>query len=750
MIECSQCHHQNRDGRAFCSQCGAALAAPCAVCGFVNDPADRFCGGCGAALKAVPAAVGEPATAAPAPPMEVRVAGGEDAEHRQITVLLCDIVEWTSLSRQLDGEDLRDVIRKCQDAWNAAIDALGGFVARYMGDAALVYFGYPQAHEDDAERAIRAGLLIVENTRHLNATIGRAKGIELAMRVGIATGPAVVGDLIGEGASLERAVVGETPNLASRLQGIALPDQVVVSDATVHIVGSLFEYDDLGEQSLKGFEAPVQAWRVIGERAVDDRFEATHADREITPLIGREDELTLLLRRWQQACEGEGQVALIAGQPGIGKSRLTQALRAEIDPDTRTLMRYFCTQYHQDSALFPLVSQLERAAGMTRDEPAGQKLEKLERLVALSNPEPERTASLFGSLMSLPVEERYGPLHLSPQQQRERTYEAFEEQLANLARTRPVLAIFEDLQWADPSTQELLDRIVYAIRKLPVFLVVTFRPDTRAPWGDEPHVTSITLNRLTENFGAEIVSKLVGGKALPDEVLAQIIRKADGIPLFVEEVTKTVLESGFLKEEEGRFVVDGQLPPMAVPSTLHDSLMARLDRLAPVRDVAQLGAVIGRQFTFPLLSAVSQLGDEALLGAVDKLIEAELIYVRGSSTNATYTFKHALVRDAAYGSACCAAAGATCTAAWPMCWNATSATGSRTSRRCWPTTWPRPVSRPARSTTCTRRASAQSAARPTARPPSTSAGGWSFCATSATRPRMPRPSSICRLLSAPA
>ena len=633
------------------------LAPQCRHCGFQNGAEDRFCGGCGSPLDspqqttaASPVRTDTSESVREEGAREPLVAGGDEAQNRQITVLLCDIVNWTTLSRQIDGEDLRDVIRKCQDAWNKAVDPLEGFVARYMGDAALVYFGYPQAHEDDPERALRAGLAIVEGVRRLETEATKALGIELQMRVGIATGPVVVGDVIGEGASLERAVVGETPNLAARLQTLAAPNQVIVSDATHRIIGQVFDYEDLGRRELKGFDAPVQAWRVIGESAVPDRFEATHSDREITPLIGREEELDLLMHRWQKAVNGEGQVAIIEGQPGIGKSRLTQALRSAIDAKSRTLLRYFCTPYHQGSALFPLVSQMERAAEIDREDPVNVRLDKLEALIESSGTDPASVAPLFASLMSLPIEERYGPLKLSPQQQRERTYDAFEEQLRQLASRRPVLVVFEDVHWADPSTLEILDRSVFYIKSLPVFVVLTFRPETRPTWVDEPHVTTISLNRLSESSGAEIVSGLVRGKTLPDDVLSQIIRKADGIPLFVEEVTKTVLESGFLKDRGDHYEVDGPLPPMAVPSTLHDSLMARLDRLAPVRDVAQLGAVIGRRFNFAVLSAVSGLGDDDLFAAIEKLVDAELIYSRGGGANTTYTFKHALVRDAAYGS----------------------------------------------------------------------------------------------------
>ena len=387
-----------------------------------------------------------------------------------------------------------------------------------------------------------------------------------------------------------------------------------------------------------------------GERLVEDPWAAAHAGKDITPLVGREHELNLLGTRWEQVRSGEGQVASIVGQPGIGKSRLIQALREIAQAQDCTLMRYYCTPYYQTTTLYPMVAQLERAADFAREDSPERKADKLRALLGEAHVEPPVRTVLFGGLMALPVEARFGTLNLSPQQQREQTYEAFEQHLYNLASEKPVLAVFEDFQWADPTTVELLERIVDRLYAHAVLLIVTYRPEVQPPWVDEPNVTTITLNRLNQISGTAIVQKVLRGKALPDEVLEQIIRKADGIPLFVEEVTKTVLESGFLREEDDAYVIDGPLPPMAVPSTLHDSLMARLDRLAPVRDVAQLGAVLGRQFTFPLLSAVVRIGERELSNALDRLVEAELIYVRGSGDNATYTFKHALVRDAAYGS----------------------------------------------------------------------------------------------------
>src|SRR6516225_4643640 len=506
-----------------------------------------------------------------------------EAERRQLTVMFCDLVGSTELSARLDPEDLREVISGYHRAVAKVVAGFGGFVAKYMGDGVLVYFGYPNAHEDDAERAVRAGLDLVD-------TVGRldVKSIRLQARVGIATGLVVVGDLIGEGSAQEQSVVGETPNLAARLQALAEPDAVVMAAGTRRLVGDLFDYRDLGTVEVKGLAGPVPAWQVLRPSAVESRFEALRGSA-MTRLVGREEEIDLLLRRWACAKAGDGQVVLISGEAGLGKSRIAAALAECLHAEPHLRLRYFCSPYHLDSALFPSIDQLGRAAGFARDDPPAARLEKLEALLALVAP-PDEDVALLADLMSLPASERHPLPNLSPQRKKERTLQALLRQLEGLVRRQPVVLVFEDAHWIDPTSRELLDLTVERVRSLPVLLIVTFRPEFLPPWTGQPQVSMVALNRLDRRDRTALVEQIAGGKRLPDEVVAQIVERADGVPLFVEELTKNILESGLLREEVDRYVLDGALPPFAIPTTLHDSLMARLDRLASVRLVAQTGA----------------------------------------------------------------------------------------------------------------------------------------------------------------
>ncbi len=574
---------------------------------------------------------------APAPPSL------EGAERRQLTVMFCDLVGSTALSASLDPEDLRAVIAVYHQAVGKTVAGFDGFVAKYMGDGVLIYFGYPRAHEDDAERAVRAGLALID-------AIGRPEvgSANLQARVGIATGQVVVGDLIGEGPAQEHAVVGETPNLAARLQALAEPDAVVIAAGTRRLLGDLFECRDLGAVEVKGIAGPVPAWQVLRASGVASRFEALRGSA-LTPLIGRDEEIDLLLRRWARAKAGDGQIVLVSGEAGLGKSRLAAALAERLHAEPHLRLRYFCSPYHQDSALFPFIDQFGRASGFARDDLPAARLAKLEALLALAAP-PDEDVALLADLMSLPASTRYPPPDLSPQRKKERTLAALIRQLEGLAWRQPVLMIFEDAHWIDPTSRELLDLTVERVRGLPVLLIVTFRPEFQPPWTGQPQVTMLALNRLDRRDRTALIEEIAGGKALPDEVVVQIADRTDGVPLFVEELTKSVIESGLLREVGDRYVLDRALPPFAIPTTLHNSLMARLDRLASVRLVVQIGAAIGREFSYALLRILSRLPEDELQAALGRLVAAELVFQRGAPPEAVYSFKHALVQDAAHGS----------------------------------------------------------------------------------------------------
>jgi predicted ATPase len=512
-----------------------------------------------------------------------------------------------------------------------------------VGDGVLIYFGYPRAHEDDAERAVRAGLGLIEAVGRLDV-----KSVRLQARVGIATGLVVVGDLIGEGSAQEQSVVGETPNLAARLQSLTEPEAVVIAAGTRRLVGDLFEYRDLGAVEIKGIAAPVPAWQVLRPSAVASRFEALRGSA-LAPLIGREEEIDLLLRRWARAKTKAGQVVLISGEPGIGKSRITAELEGRLHDEPHIRLRYFCSPYCRDSALYPFIDQLWHAAEFARDDPPEAKLEKLEGVLARAAP-PDEDVALLADLLSLPASERHPLPNLSPQRKKERTLEALIRQLEGLARRQPMVVVFEDAHWIDPTSRELLDLTVERVHSLPVLLIMTFRPEFQPPWTGQPQVTMLALNRLDRHDRSALVAQIAGGKALPDEVVAQIIDRTDGVPLFIEELTKSVLECGLLRAEDDRYVLDTALPPFAIPSTLHDSLLARLDRLASVRFVARIGAAIGREFPYALLRAVSRLPEDELQTALARLVASELVFQRGVPPDAVYSFKHALVQDAAHSS----------------------------------------------------------------------------------------------------
>jgi class 3 adenylate cyclase len=591
-------------------------------------------------LEAIAALVAVPEAPSSMPVAATELKTQDTAERRQITVMFSDLVGSTALSARMDPEDLREIISAYQKCVAEAVRRFGGFVAKYMGDGVLIYFGYPEAHEHDAERAVRAGLEVIAGVTALKSAVS------LQTRVGLATGMVVVGDLIGSGEAQERGIVGETPNLAARLQGIAEPNMVVLAEGTRKLLGNLFELEDLGAKDLKGIAGPVRAWAALRPAAVESRFEALHATG-MTDLVGRQEELELLLRRWSKAKTGEGQVVLLSGEAGIGKSRLTAALRDYLVGKPHTQLRYFCSPQHKDSPLYPIIGQMQNAAGLRHEDSQQAKLDKLDVMLAQTRT-PSESAALFAEMLSLVNDGRYPAIPLVPQQRREKTLRALTSQVALLESDCPVLMIFEDAHWIDPTSLEALGRAVDRIATLRVLMIVTFRPEFEAPWIGRPYVSAITINRLAKGEIVDMIGRVVGNKLLPENLRQDIIERTDGIPLFVEEITKAVMEAE--SEGEARQAVSVvPAPALNVPATLHASLMARLDRLGSAKEVAQIGAAIGREFSHILLAAVACKPENELGLSLDRLVAAGLLFRQGVPPQANYVFKHVLVRDAAYG-----------------------------------------------------------------------------------------------------
>jgi class 3 adenylate cyclase/DNA-binding SARP family transcriptional activator len=561
-------------------------------------------------------------------------------ERRQLTIMVCNIVGSVPLSAHLDPEDMHDLIAIFHKAVADAVSRFDGFVAQYLGDGAHVYFGYPAAHEHDAEQAVRAGAAILDALGTLKASCG----VTLQASVGIATGLVVVGERPATGDTRQFVAIGEAPNVAVQLQGLASPGEVVIAASTRRLVGRMFDCRAL---EVKGSPQAVEAWRVRGETAGVSRFEARRTGA-LSPLMGREEEIELLLRRWDQAKLGEGRVVLLSGEPGIGKSRITESLLAAREGEPHARLRYFCSPHHTHSPLYPLIAQLERTVGFEPGSGTAAKLDRLEALLRPTAKNVPRDVALIAELLAVPTDGRYPALAVSPQQKRELTLTALLDQLEGVAAQRPVLIVFEDIHWIDPTSLDLLDRLVARAANMPVLLVVTFRPELQPTWVGQPHVTMLPLSRLGRRDSAGIIVGVTKGKALPDAVVEQVLARADGVPLFIEELMSTLLESGLLRETADRYVLDGPLPPLAIPTTLRASLVARLDRLPSVKEVAQIGAAIGREFSHELIEAVASLSPGGLDAALERLTASGLISRRGTPPEATYAFKHALVQDAAY------------------------------------------------------------------------------------------------------
>ena len=570
----------------------------------------------------------------------------EQAERRQLTVMFCDLVNSTALSRQLDPEDLQEVIRRFLDACSHTIGRFNGYIAKYMGDGMLVYFGYPQAHEHDAERAVHSGLAILETVKALNHDNPHPE-FGLAARIGIATGRVVVGELMGQDTATERSVFGDTPNLAARLQALATPNQLIIDPVTKRLVGQEFEFADLGAVSLKGFDTPVQAWQVLNARLSASRFES-HRSSHLTTFVGREQELALLLGRWHEAVGGEGQVVLLCGEAGIGKSRIVRSLGDRLADERSQRVLFQCSPYHTNTALYPAITFLRQAAGLATQDSAQAQLEKLNVMARERGIENQATVSLLADLLSIPSAHRDPPLTVSAETRKDMTLEALVQYLQRLAEGRPVLFIVEDAHWLDPTTLDLLTRIIGRIRQMRVLALITFRPEFKPVWAEYSHVTSLTLSRLPRRQSAELVAAMTGGKALPPEVQQAILAKTDGVPLYLEEMTENVLESGLLTEGNDAFALKGPLQELPIPDSLHALLMERVDRLGPAKDIVQTGAAIGREFSYELVQATVEMPDSQLRQALDRFIASGLIFQEGEIPLATYHFKHALVQDAAY------------------------------------------------------------------------------------------------------
>lgn len=639
-MQCPHCWADMPDNMKFCGACGESLAAaPCPACANVNPAGFKFCGHCGAPLPASPVSAGAEEGAL-VPPKRV-------GERRQLTALFCDIVDSTGIAERLDPEDLSDLIRRYRLLCAGVVQRFQGYIAQYQGDGLLAYFGYPQAREDSAERAVRAGLEIVELAPSLKAFPQSGEPITLAVRIGIATGLVVASDLRFEGNPEDKMVIGQTLNLAARLQNLAAPNTVVITPRLQRHLGGLFEYEDLGLHTLKGFPQPLRAWRALQPRRAATRFEALHRTG-LPPLVNRSDELNALLRGWHSAREGRGRVIVMTGEPGIGKSRLLQALRERIAHEAYLRLLYQCSPYNTNSALYPFISHLEHAAHFNRRDTAEQKLDKLVKLLSrLPDSAPDKVA-VVAALLSLPTGDRYPPLLLSPQRRKEKILQTLLDYLTGLAAAQPVLVLFEDIHWIDPTSSEALEALIPAVSRLRALFLVTCRPGPAPPWLTLPHVKQLELGRLESEHCLSLARQISAGGELSDHLLQQILVKTDGVPLFIEELTKTLLCAEPLQRRLA--AARPHETGLAIPSTLQDSLLARLEQWGSAKAVAQAASVIGREFSYEMLAALAPAPEPQLQEGLQQLIDAGLAYCDGAPPQATYAFKHALVRDAAYDS----------------------------------------------------------------------------------------------------
>jgi len=643
-VRCSKCRSDNPAGKKFCAACGTALVVLCAKCASENSASSQFCGDCGEALNASTVASSNEALAA----QEV-----SDGERRQLTVMFCDLVDSTALSGQLDPEELREVMRTYQAASGEIVERLGGYTAQYVGDGLLIYFGYPFAHEDDPQRALQAALEITAELPRLNAGLRNRLEVmrehSLQVRIGIHTGLVVVGEM-GAGAHLDpTAIVGETPNIAARLQALAPPDSAAISSTTHKLVHGLFVCASMGPQILKGIAKPIEVYRVLGASGAHSRFEVvTRAG--LIPRVDREEEMALLGRCWERTKEGQGQVVLLSGEPGIGKSRLVQEIKEQVVREGCIQAEFRASPYHENTAYYPIIVHLQRLLDLQTSDLPHQKLDKLERKLSEYGFALPEALPPFSALLSLPEPAGYPSLVNSPQRLRQKMLDLLMVWLLKESERRPVLTVWEDLHWYDPSTLEAYHLLGDQVAKARIFVLATARPEYVSQWGTRPRYTQLTLGRLQHRQAELMASEVAGQSSLPADIMQQIVGKTDGVPLFVEELVKMVMESGILEERRGQYESSSPLPPLAIPSTLRDSLTARLDRLSAVKEVVQLAATLGRDFSYELIRAVWPLDEMALQKGLTAMVEAELLYQSGVASQAKYYFKHSLIQEAAYES----------------------------------------------------------------------------------------------------
>jgi len=619
-MRCSNCGSENPAGSRFCNQCGTPLGKTCPKCAAENVRDAKFCSQCAASLEPLPERGAESQ-----PPERILA-----SERRHLTVLFCDLVGSTEIAARLDPEEWRELIAGYHRAAAEAITRFGGHVAKYLSDGVMAFFGYPETHDNDAEHAVRAALSILDAIAKFNQQPARPK---LSARIGIDSGAVVV----GAGAGMDTDVFGEAPNNAARLQALAAPGTLLISAATHRLVSGLFVVEDRSAQALKAPDRPIQVYRVIQPSGVRGRLEAAAATRGLTPFVGREEELRLLLNRWERALDGEGQIALIVGEQGIGKSRLLQHFHQQIAATPHTWAQAAAAPSFQNTPLYAISELLREFVAPHGGEPADELLTQLEPQLSSAGLKPAEAIPLIAPLLNLPVPAKYTPLPYSPEQQRRRLLTTMVNWVLGAARVQPLVIATEDLHWADPSTLELIQLLVEQGATGRLLLLYTARPEFRAQWPLRAHHTQITLNRLSVRSVRAMVGQVAARNALPDEAVAAVVERTGRVPLFVEELTRAVLESGGAK-----------LAGREIPVTLHDSLMARLDRLGPAKEVIQVGAVIGSEFSYELIRAVHSIAEDDLQEALRTLADADLLYVRGITPEASYQFKHALIRDAAY------------------------------------------------------------------------------------------------------